>query len=112
MERESERRAEEVWLREAVRRLREALDLERVILFGSMARGTQTRTSDIDLLVVARTEDPPLERIGRVLRLLADAPRPVEVLVLTPEELQRRRDQPLLRTALREGRSLYERRAA
>jgi predicted nucleotidyltransferase len=40
------------WLKEAARRLRDDLDLELVLLFGSRARGTATRKSDMDLLVV------------------------------------------------------------
>jgi uncharacterized protein len=41
-----------VRLREGVVALREVLPLIRVVLFGSYARGRQTVTSDIDVLVV------------------------------------------------------------
>ncbi len=58
-------------------RLKGAFALEGVYLFGSWARGTADRRSDLDLLVVARTDLPPLERIGRVLELLQDSPRRV-----------------------------------
>ena len=83
--------------------------LEAPCLFGSHARGTADRRSDLDLLVVARTSLPPLERIGLVLELLKDAPLPVEALVLTPEEFQERRDLPFLQGVLREAKPLYER---
>lgn len=88
------------YLEEALGRLRAALDLEALYLFGSHARGTADRRSDLDLLAVARTSLPPLERIGLVLELLKDAPLPVEALVLTPEELQERRDLPFLQGVL------------
>lgn len=100
------------WLDQAVGRLRRELDPELILLFGSRARGTQTRRSDLDLLVVMRTELPALARIERVLRLLADSPWPVEVIVYTPEELRRMSHTPFLRRVLREGKLLYERRAA
>lgn len=96
------------WLDQAVARLA-GLGAERVLLFGSWARGTATRRSDLDLLVVWPTHLPPLARIGRVLDLLRDAPLPVEPLVLTPEELEARADLPFLRGVLKEARVLYER---
>jgi predicted nucleotidyltransferase len=100
------------WLDASVQRLRDRLDPERILLFGSRARGTETRRSDLDLLLVLRTEAPPLTRIGQVLELLADSPWPVEVIVYTPEELAARADTPFIRRILREGRVLHERRAA
>ncbi len=99
------------WLQQAVQRLETTLAPERVILFGSFARGTQSRTSDIDLLVVWETPLPALERIGQVLNLLKDAPRPLEVVVYTPREFRERQTLPFLRTILREGKTLYESRA-
>lgn len=100
------------WLDSAIQRLRVQLDPDLILLFGSRARGTQTRKSDLDLLIVMRTQEPVLERIGRVLRLLSDSPWPVEVLVYTPDELASKLHSPFLRRVLREARVLYERRAA
>jgi uncharacterized protein len=97
----------ESWLKIAVERLCQALDPQRIILFGSWARGTATRHSDIDLLVVWQCDLLPLERIGRVLTLLADAPYPVEAIVYTPEELIRCQDRPFIRQLLAEGKALY-----
>ncbi len=99
----------QAWLATAVERLVRELDPERILLFGSHARGTAGRRSDLDLIVVWDTQLQPLERIGRVLALLADAPRPVDVLVYTPAEFAERVDLPFLRGVLREARVLYER---
>ncbi|MCX2728003.1 nucleotidyltransferase domain-containing protein [Thermomicrobium sp. 4228-Ro] len=99
----------EAWLAAAVERLVRELDPERILLFGSHARGTAGRRSDLDLIVVWDTQLEPLERIGRVLALLADAPRSVDVLVYTPAEFAERADLPFLRGVLREARVLYER---
>lgn len=100
------------WLPDAVQRLRAALDPELILLFGSRARGTASRRSDIDLLVVWETDAGPLDRIGQVLGLLADSPWPVDVIAYTPADLRARRHSPFLRRALDEGKILYERRAA
>ena len=66
------------WLEKGVARLVRELEPERIVLFGSWARGTATRRSDVDLCVIWRTDLSPLDRIGRVLMLLKDAPRPAE----------------------------------
>ncbi len=90
-------------------RLKRALDPSLILLFGSCARGTATRKSDVDLLVVWESQDPPLERIGQLLEMLADGPRPVEAIAYTSQELDARRGSPFIRSILREGRVLYER---
>lgn len=100
------------WLNTAVQRLVETLRPERILLFGSFARCTAGRHSDLDLIIIWDTDLGPLERIGRALELLADAPRPVDVLVYTPREFQERCDLPFLRGILREAKVLYERREA
>lgn len=78
-------------LREIVERIVERFHPERVILFGSRARGEATADSDMDLLIVAETDLPPRERFSAVCRLLADYPVAFDVIVKTPEEYRRRR---------------------
>jgi predicted nucleotidyltransferase len=65
---------------------------EKVILFGSHAYGTPGPESDIDLLIVKETADRFLDRWITVQRILTGTHRalPVETLVLTPQEIQRR----------------------
>lgn len=73
----------------------------RVVLFGSLAKGTCTPRSDADLLVVLRhSEERCVDRIPRYLRLFVDAAVPVEVFPYTEAELQ---GVPLAKHALREG---------
>jgi uncharacterized protein len=95
------------WLTIAVARLCQHIAPERIILFGSWARGSATRRSDIDLFLVWDCTLPPLERIGQVLALLVDSPAPVEVIVYTPAELAQRADRPFIRQLLAEGKTLY-----
>lgn len=98
----------ERWLEEATTRLVREIDPESVILFGAFSRGTATRRSDVDLCVIWETVSSPLERIGAILSILRDAPRPVDAVSYTPEELARL-DTPFIRRILKEGKVLYER---
>ena len=82
---------------------------QKIVLFGSAARGAMGEDSDVDLLVVKSgrfRRGRLLEAIYRSLRGAAEA---VDVLVVTPEELHRYRDDPCLivAPALREGRLVY-----
>lgn len=93
-------------LEEALARL-EPLGVERVYLFGSRARGTADLRSDLDLLLVWPTPLAPLDRIGRVLEALKDLPLPVDAIVLTPEELEERKELPILAGILKEAKLIY-----
>lgn len=99
-------------LAEVVQQIVDAIDPERVILFGSMARGDVHEDSDLDLLIVKETDQPFLHRIDDVLMVL-DTDVPVEPLVYTPSELERLRDEgrDFIATILEEGRVVYERRS-
>lgn len=97
-------------LREVIMRLVRELHPERIILFGSRARGTQSRHSDLDLFIVIDTEEKPLDRIGTVMRHLPPSlSYGVDVIVYRPEELAERKDTPFIRRLLAEGVTLYER---
>ena len=84
----------------------------RVILFGSHARGDAGPDSDVDLLVVLPHVENKREAAIDMLESLADAPTAKDIVVTTPEEIERWGDLvgTILRPALREGRILYEQR--
>jgi len=65
---------------------------QKVILFGSYAYGTPRQDSDIDLLIIKETSERFLDRWVTVRRILSDPERtvPLETLVLTPQEVERR----------------------
>jgi len=60
---------------------------EKLILFGSAAQGEIHEWSDLDLVVIKRTDKPLLERIEEVLRLVRSKVG-LDVLVYTPEEME------------------------
>ena len=94
-----------------VSRIVEAVHPERVVLFGSHARGDAAPRSDVDILVVANSDRPRYERAIPIYRAVADLPVELDILVYTPAEVRdwSRVDQAFVTTALREGRVLYER---
>ncbi|MCS6829030.1 MAG: nucleotidyltransferase domain-containing protein [bacterium] len=99
-------------LNDIVKRLVEGYAPQKVILFGSYARGEASEDSDIDLLIIKDTEKPPIERWQEVKRLLRDRNRRVSVspLVYTSEEIARRlsvRDF-FIEEVLEEGIVLYD----
>ena len=84
----------------------------RVILFGSRARGTEAEGSDVDLLIVVKETPNKRKSAVELLDALADCPAAKDIVVTTPEEIERRGRMPgsVLRSALEEGKVLYERR--
>lgn len=107
--------AAEELVAEAVRRLVQEANPERIILFGSRARGDERSDSDVDLLVVASEET--IRQHGR-RRLLARywaamgrLPASFDFLLFSPEEIVHWRDSVnhVICRALREGKVVYER---
>ena len=82
-----------------------------VVLFGSHARGAATEWSDVDLLVVLPNGTDKRDSAIEIRRTLGDLPVCKDIVVATPEELARRGHMvgTLLRSALRDGKVLYER---
>jgi len=83
-----ERRVSET-LPEAVERIVHELRPEKIILFGSYAYSKPTPDSDVDLLVIMQTQASGADRSWAVSRLLLPRPFPVDILVRTPQEVQR-----------------------
>ena len=98
-------------LREIVRRVVEVAQPEKILLFGSGARGELGPHSDLDLLVVKAS---PVHR-GRltedIYMNLIGAGHAVDVIVVTLEDVERYRDSEALviAPAVREGKIIYER---
>ena len=80
-----------------------------VVLFGSYARGAATRDSDVDVLVVMPFEGRSVDKSVEI-RLKTNPPFPLDLLVRTPETVQRRIEMGdnFLRDILRDGKVLYE----
>ncbi|MEZ4592570.1 MAG: nucleotidyltransferase domain-containing protein [Chloroflexota bacterium] len=86
---------------------------DKIILFGSWARGKADKESDIDLLVISdREKNLPRYKRGLDIRLLlSQFSSPKDILFYTHDDVNRWRDVPqtFINTVLTEGRILYER---
>ena len=98
-------------LQEIVRRILQAGSPQKIILFGSRARGDARPDSDIDLLIIEESSLPRYRRAPPYLRALVGLFPAKDVVVWTPAEAAAWRDVPhaFITSALREGRTLYER---
>ena len=97
------------WL---VERIRDEYEPEKIILFGSLARGNTHEWSDIDLIVVKDTEMSYGERVKALLPVLRGWRGGADILVYSLEEYERarKRHSAFLGEAEAEGITLYERR--
>jgi uncharacterized protein len=95
---------------EIIRRIVNAVQPEKIVLFGSRARGDARPESDMDLLVIAQSSEPRYRRSSRLYSVLSDILVPMDILVYNPDEVQEWKDvrQAFITTALREGKVLYE----
>jgi predicted nucleotidyltransferase len=98
-------------LADVVQRILDVGSPRRIVLFGSRARGDARRNSDLDLLIIEDSELPRYRRSPRYLRALVGVFPAKDIVVWTPAEVNAWRDVPnaFVTSALREGRTLYER---
>lgn len=97
-------------LDDIIRRIVEVAQPEKIILFGSAARGGIGPNSDLDLLVI-KSRAHRLELAGEIYKNMHGVGTPVDVVVVTPEDVEQYRHTSCLviAPALREGRVIYAR---
>ncbi len=97
-------------LDEAVTRIVAQCHPEKIILFGSRARGPGGAASDLDLMVVTAGRESKRQQTVALYRALRDLGVPKDIVVIRPEEFERTRDLvgTLVYPAVREGRVLYD----
>jgi predicted nucleotidyltransferase len=86
-------------------------EVEKVILFGSYAAGRRDLFTDLDLLVVMDSE---LDFVHRTAEMYARIHTNVDMdlLVYTPEEFVKNKENGFIRQALATGQVVYEKTAA
>ncbi|MBI4430287.1 MAG: nucleotidyltransferase domain-containing protein [Candidatus Omnitrophica bacterium] len=82
---------------------------QKIILFGSHARGTAGPDSDVDLMIVMPISGTRRQKQIEVRVALHDIRMPKDIIVVTPEDIERRKDivGTVIRPAVREGKVLY-----
>lgn len=91
--------------------LRHRPEVERVILIGSYAQGKRDLLTDLDVIVVMRSDQ---DFVARTAQLYGDLNPGVDIdlLVYTPAEFEQMRERGFLKSALKEGEVLYEKKSA
>lgn len=84
------------------------LGVLKAIVFGSLASGRVAPTSDLDLILVVRSEERYTARLERFYQALV--PRvALDLFVYTPEEFDAMAEvNPFVRAAVAHGRAIYE----
>ena len=92
-------------------KIAETLSPEKIILFGSYAYGDVTSDSDIDLLVILKTDLKSAERQRLISKIIYPRSAPMDIIVKTPEEIikSKNRVDPFINEVLEKGKELYAR---
>jgi predicted nucleotidyltransferase len=96
---------------EIIRRIVATAQPQRILLFGSTARGQARKDSDLDLLVIMRGPVRRRSIAQEIYRNLHGILTPVDVIVATEQDVLQHGQAigSILRPALREGQVIYER---
>jgi predicted nucleotidyltransferase len=93
-------------------RLLEKFNLDKIILFGSQARGTADKKSDVDILVISESGEDKFKMMNQMRSQLLAIDYAFDVIILSQKEFERDSKYPgtVARYAAKEGIILYERR--
>lgn len=85
----------------------------KIILFGSYARGTETIDSDVDLLVIMPIRGSKRQKSIEIRTAIGSVGISKDIFVATPEDIEIYKDLmgTIFYPALREGKIVYERAA-
>lgn len=102
-------RIDEGKLREIIRRIVEVAKPEKIIMFGSAAKGRMGPNSDVDLLIIKKGKFHRGRLTERIYRNMHGVGQAVDVIVATPEDVERYKDSfaLVIYPALREGKVVY-----
>ncbi len=98
-------------LNEIIDKISSNYNPEKIILFGSYAKGNPGEASDIDLFIIKDSILPRYKRGLEVRRLLYGSMIPIDLLVYTPKEIELQKDKKysFVYEVLNTGRVVYER---
>ena len=84
-------------------------DPKAIIIFGSVAKGTSTENSDIDIMVILDTDLTYYERTLAVRRSIGVTSIPMDILVFTPEEVEEGKQKrgSIISEVLSTGKAIY-----
>ncbi|MEW6203673.1 MAG: nucleotidyltransferase domain-containing protein [bacterium] len=97
-------------IQEIIDRIVQAVDPEKIIIFGSYAYGLPHKHSDLDILVIKESNLPRYERSIPVNEALCDLIMPMDVIVYTPDEMDEWQNVPeaFITSIVKNGKVVYE----
>jgi len=100
-------------IKEVVVRIAENINPDKIILFGSSVSGLSKEDSDLDLIIIKKSNLPRQKRGIEVRRLFYGLLIPLDLKIYTPEEFENelKNEYSFLNMALKNSRILYEREA-
>ena len=96
-------------LQDIVDRIVKVADPDRIMLFGSAARGEMNSRSDVDLIVIKGGDYNHYKLIGLMHREMIEVEESVDIILVRPEDVERYKDSPylIIKSALEDGREIY-----
>ena len=96
-------------LREIINRITDVVHPERIIMFGSAARGEMDQDSDVDLLVIKSGEYNQNKLTKEIYINMIGIEQSVDVILATPEQVEKYKDinYLIIAPALKEGKEVY-----
>lgn len=96
-------------LQEIINRILQIIVPDKIILFGSRARGNFRKDSDYDLLVIKSGVEDEIKLARKIYRNLIGLDESADVMVEKPETIEQHRDNPgyIYKQALKEGVVVY-----
>jgi predicted nucleotidyltransferase len=96
-------------LQKIIRRIVEVAEPEKIIMFGSAARGEMGPNSDVDLLVIKSGKFHRGHLTEKIYMNMHGVGEAVDIIVVTPEDVERYKDcfALVIYPALREGKVVY-----
>lgn len=100
-------------INEIVNKIAGLYDPDKIILFGSYAYGIPTENSDLDLLIIKDSVEPPPDRTMQILKMLYGSMIPMDLIVYTNNEIKESlsKKYSFIYHAITNGKILYERNA-
>lgn len=98
-------------INEIVNRIAVNYHPEKIILFGSYAKGTNNEESDLDFILIKNTSAPKHKRGIEVRRLFYGLPIPIDFKIYTASEFNNElaNQYSFLSSAIKDSKVLYER---
>lgn len=97
-------------LEQIIHAIRQVLEPDKIILYGSRARGDAREDSDYDILVIAKTFINELKTEQNIYQKLYKLNASVDIIVKTPETVEKckKRFVSVTKETLNEGITIYE----